>query len=72
MRSGLRSVEWILAASAALFFVFGKYIAPYYEGMFEQVSPDEEPVAISFFSLCAAGILFGLLVARLFWRLRRR
>lgn len=72
MRKYLKSVEWILGATAAVFFVFGRFVAPYYEELFSYAAPDEEQVAISTYCLWASGILAGVVVIRLIWRLKSR
>ncbi|MDA7868061.1 hypothetical protein N9A62_03585, partial [Akkermansiaceae bacterium] len=60
MKKRQLSVTWGLLASAGIFFILGKFIAPEYEtkllefGIFEEVFP------VSKYSLVLSGVLVGL------------
>ena len=71
MKKRQLSVTWGLLASAGIFFILGKFIAPEYEtkllefGIFEEVFP------VSKYSLVLSGVLVGLFVIFLLIRLIR-
>lgn len=62
--------DWSLLMSAAICFVFGKFVAPKYEEMLRQIGLEGEFSPYSKYSLILSGILlvclFGLWGYRLF------
>ena len=67
-----RSIEWILGATAALFLVFGRSIAPHYEELFAATDPEAEVLPIAKYCLWFAAFLIVLLVVRIGYRLKNR
>lgn len=71
MKKRQLSATWGLLASAGIFFIFGRFIAPEYEakllefGVFDKVFP------VSKYSLMLSGILMGILVIFILIRLIR-
>ncbi|MDA7895346.1 hypothetical protein N9B30_00650 [Akkermansiaceae bacterium] len=71
MKKRQLSATWGLLASAGIFFIFGRFIAPEYEvkllefGVFDEVFP------VSKYSLMLSGVLMGILVIFILIRLIR-
>lgn len=65
------SIDWSLLASAAIFFLLGKFIAPRYESMFRESGIFEEIVPVSKYSLIISGGLAACFLALLVFRLCR-
>ena len=72
MRSAFRSVEWLVGLSAILFFVFGNYVAPYYESLFVQFDSEAEGFAMSCIAKWISGGLVSFLILKMIWRLKTR
>ena len=71
MKSGSWSIEWMLGATALIFFLMGKYFAPYYENLSNAASGTEGTV-ISDSVMIASAFFAVFFVARLVYRLKTR
>lgn len=71
MKKRQLSVTWGLLASAGIFFILGKFIAPEYETKLVEFGIFEEVFPVSKYSLILSGILVGLFVIFLLIRLIR-
>ena len=71
MKSKGWSVEWMLGATAAIFFLMGRYFAPYYEGMSNAVEGTEGSI-ISDSVLIVSGVFAVFLLVRLVYRFKAR
>ena len=71
MKNASWSVEWMLGATAGIFFLMGKYFAPYYENL-SNAATGEEGTAISDGVLLASAVFVVLLVLRLIYRFKKR
>ena len=65
------SAEWMLGACAGIFFLMGKYFAPYYENL-SNAATGEEGSGISDGVLLVSIVFAGFLVMRLVYRFKRR
>lgn len=69
MKNGLR-IDWVLFASAILFFLMGRFMIPRYEEMI--LAMDEEAGSPwSTLSLAISGVLLVLFILRIIWRVRK-
>ena len=59
------SVTWGLLASAGIFFIFGRFIAPEYEAKLLEFGVFDEVFPVSTYSLILSGILVIFLLIRL-------
>jgi len=71
MKKRQLSVTWGLLASAGIFFILGKFIAPEYETKLVEFGIFEEVFPVSKYSLILSGVLVGLFVIFLLIRLIR-
>ncbi|MDA7866146.1 hypothetical protein N9A70_05175 [Akkermansiaceae bacterium] len=71
MKKRQLSVTWGLLASAGIFFILGKFIAPEYETKLVEFGIFEEVFPVSKYSLVLSGVLVGLFVIFLLIRLIR-
>ena len=71
MKKRQLSVTWGLLASAGIFFILGKFIAPEYEAKLVEFEVFEEVFPVSKYSLILSGVLVGILVVFLLIRLIR-
>ena len=71
MKTSGWSVEWMLGASAAIFFLMGRYFAPYIENISNTAS-GENGTEISDGVLLVSAVLVVLLVVRLVYRFKKR
>lgn len=66
------SFDWALLATAAIFFLLGRFIAPHYEKLFMDAGIFDEVFPVSEYSLILAAVLAGgfvlLWVVRLLWK----
>jgi hypothetical protein len=68
------SLDWSLLASAAIFFLLGRFIAPRYEALFRDAGIFEEIVPVSRYALIASGVLavgFVVVLAVRLFRMKR-
>lgn len=72
MKSSPKSIEWILGATAALFVIFGRFVAPHYEQLFAAADPEAEVAPIARYCLWFAGFLIAVLILRLIYRWKGR
>ena len=72
MKKSPKSIEWILGATAALFLIFGKYVAPHYEELFAAADPASEVAPIGRYCLWFASFLIAVLVLRVIYRCKNR
>ncbi|MEN8784106.1 MAG: hypothetical protein ABF379_07075 [Akkermansiaceae bacterium] len=73
MKKRQLSVSWGLLASAGIFFILGRFIAPEYEAKLVEFGVFEEVFPVSRYSLILSGVLVGLFVVfRLFRLIRGR
>lgn len=71
MKKRQLSVSWGLLASAGIFFILGRFIAPEYEAKLLEFGVFEEVFPVSRYSLILSGVLVGLFVVFLLFRLIR-
>ena len=71
MKKRQLSVTWGLLASAGIFFILGKFIAPEYETKLVEFGIFEEVFPVSKYSLVLSGVLVGLFVIFLLIRVIR-
>ena len=71
MKKRQLSVTWGLLASAGIFFILGKFIAPEYETKLVEFGIFEEVFPVSRYSLILSGVLVGLFVIFLLIRVIR-
>jgi len=72
MKSAPKSIEWILGATAALFLIFGQFIAPYYEELFAAADPEGEVTPMAKYCLWFASFLMVVIVLRIIYRCKNR
>lgn len=65
-------MEWILGATAALFLIFGNFIAPHYEELFAAADPGSEVTPIARYCLWLAWFLIVVLLLRIIYRWKKR
>ena len=65
------SVEWMLGACAGIFFLMGKFVAPYFENI-SNASTGEEGTGISDGLVVVSVVFVVLLVAKLIYRFKTR
>jgi len=65
------SVEWMLGACAGIFFLMGKFFAPYYENLSNAATGDEG-TGISDGVLVVGGFFVVLLVVKLVYRFKKQ
>lgn len=70
MKSRKASIDWMLFATAGIFLMVGKFIAPRYESMLLESGIVEEVTPISTYCMIAGGFFALILVLR--WILRFR
>ncbi len=62
MKKKRLSLEWALLATAGIFFIFGRFIAPEYEAKLLEFGLYEEVVPVSKYALILSGILLACFV----------
>ncbi len=72
MKSRKYSLDWILIATAAIAFLFGKFISPRYENMLLQSGAADEVTPISKYCLVISGVLILCLLGRWIYRWKKR
>ena len=72
MKRSPKSMEWILGATAALFLIFGEFIAPHYEALFAAADPASEVSPIGKYCLWFAWFLIVVLALRIIYRWKNR
>ena len=65
------SLDWSLLASAGIFFLLGRFIAPQYEQKFLEAGFIDEIVPVSRYSLILPGVLFALFLVVFIFRFLR-
>lgn len=65
------SFLWSLLVSSAIFFIFGRFIAPQYEQKLFQAGFIDEIVPVSRYSLILSGVLLALFLVVLVFRFIR-
>ena len=71
MKSGNWSIEWMLGATTVIFFLMGKFFAPYYENL-SNAAAGTEGTVISDSVLIASGVFAVFFLARLVYRFKTR
>jgi len=71
MKKRQLSATWGLLASAGIFFIFGRFIAPEYEAKLLEFGVFDEVFPVSKYSLMLSGVLMGILVIFILIRLIR-
>jgi hypothetical protein len=71
MKKRQLSAAWGLLASAGIFFIFGRFIAPEYESKLLEFGVFDEVFPVSKYSLMLSGVLVGILVIFILIRLIR-
>jgi len=72
MKSRRYSINWMIFATAVIFFIFGKFIAPRYEELLLQSGVVEKVTPISKYSLIACGVLVACLIVRFVFQWKNR